>query len=205
MKKILLTIFCSISIALSSVAQTSPAEQRDADDEMQHELKTPAVGAKQRTYVTTYMHQVATDLIRDSLTRNVETMRHGEVVVVTVQTDDLFQPNDTTLTRNATNILSRFKRFLSTDNKFKLILAVHSDDTGSEEYLSDLTENRINAILDYYERENCSIDNIVGFPKGASEPLYDNNSRSNRAANRRLEVYIVPDTPLIEESTAKKK
>jgi outer membrane protein OmpA-like peptidoglycan-associated protein len=132
-------------------------------------------------------------------------MRHGEVVVVTVQTDDLFQPNDTTLTRNATNILSRFKRFLSTDNKFKLILAVHSDDTGSEEYLSDLTENRINAILDYYERENCSIDNIVGFPKGASEPLYDNNSRSNRAANRRLEVYIVPDTPLIEESTAKKK
>ena len=33
----------------------------------------------------------------------------------------------------------------------------------------------------------------------ANEPLKENNSRGNRAENRRLEIYIVPDKGLIEE------
>lgn len=167
------------------------------------EVTTPQIGNKQKAYIAAYMKQIAENLYRENF--DVEMMRNGEVVIAIIPTDDLFPPNESTLLKSSSRTLDRFKQFIKGDNKFKIILAVHSDDTGSEEYLYDLTENRILSILDYYDRSGASTENIVGFPKGCSEPIKPNNSRTGRAANRRLEIFIVPGEQLIEEARLTKK
>lgn len=211
MKKILLTLLLTPVFAITLKSQSSMTDDTVrqtqissvADPEMDQELRTPMVGPKLQPYVTSYMMELARNLHRERY--SVETMRRGEVVIVTIPTDNLFPQNETTLLPDATRILEPFERYLKPEGRFKLILAVHSDNTGSEEYLFDLTEARINAILDHFEANGFPTDHIIGFPKGASEPLNSNMSHAERTANRRLELYIVPDELLLNEARTSKK
>lgn len=205
--KTLLAFVTTLAMFLASAkAQSSLMETESGDVEvleLEQELRFPQVGPKLRNYVTSYMHEIAKDLYRDGY--DVETMRNGEVVIAVIPTDRLFFPNENRLLPSAENTLSRFHRFFATPAKFKVLLAIHSDDTGSEAYNYDLTESRINAILDYLESQKLNVDNVTGFPMGSQDPAFENSNRENRAKNRRLEIYILPDEGLLSEARATKK
>ena len=127
-------------------------------------------------------------------------MRKGEVVIVTVPTDRLFAPNDTALLPTAANDLKNFLPYFRVPGKFKVILALHTDDTGSENYLNSLSEKRIVSLYDYFDSNAADTDNLIGYPLASIEPLKENTSRAGRAENRRLEIFIVPGDVLIEEA-----
>ena len=83
---------------------------------------------------------------------------------------------------------------------------MHSDDTGSNDYLYGLTEKRIIALYDYFDQHAAQTDMLQGYPMADSDPLkdYPNTSREGRAANRRLEIFIVPGPMLILDAKNKK-
>ena len=83
---------------------------------------------------------------------------------------------------------------------------MHSDDTGSNDYLYGLTEKRIIALYDYFDQHAAQTDMLQGYPMADSDPLKDspNTSREGRAANRRLEIFIVPGPMLILDAKNKK-
>lgn len=198
----------SIALCQAATAAQLPASGNESfsiteETSFDTEVSTPNVETKQKAYIKAYMKQIAEELYREEF--NIETMRNGEVVIAIIPTEHLFVQNEATLLDNAPKTLDRFKRFLKGDKRFKIILAVHSDNTGSEEYLYELTENRILSILDYYDRTGTATENIVGFPKGGSEPTATNDTRTGRAANRRLEIFIIPDERLIEEARTTRK
>jgi outer membrane protein OmpA-like peptidoglycan-associated protein len=127
-------------------------------------------------------------------------MRKGEVVIATIPTDKLFAPNDTVLMSSADALLKSFLPYFKVMDKFKVVLALHTDDTGSDSYLTNLAAQRIVALYDYFDTHAKNTDSLTGYPIAANDPLKENNSRENRAENRRLEIYIVPSTVLIEEA-----
>lgn len=172
-------------------------------DSLRHEISLPAIDKKERQKVREHMRKIAEELYQEKF--EVETMREGEVVIATMQTDYLFPANETTLLATATSHLDKFKKYISPIGKYKIVLAVHSDNTGSEEYLLDLTEARINAILDYYENKGIDVTDIIGFPMSDYDPKADNTTRRNRALNRRLEVYIVPGDGMANQQKTTKK
>ncbi len=132
---------------------------------------------------------------------NVETMRDGEVVVITIPASQLFAPNDTVVTELGKLTLQPFKAYLQTRGLYKVILAMHSDNTGNDAYTFDLTRDRVNAVFDWFSKEDPSrTDYVVPYALGSSEPLYPNNSMDNRKENRRLEIYLVPNTLMIEQA-----
>lgn len=182
-------------------AQSSLIEEENKTESLQefdNELRSPMVGPKLRTYVRAYMKSVAEDLYR--LGYDVETMREGEVVIAVIPTDFLFAPNDTVLLPSASDKLEHFRQYAIPDDRFKLVIAVHSDDTGSEDYLYNLTERRTVAIMDYLESEGFNPDNLIGFPKGNSAPIAESTSRANRSKNRRLEIFLVPSQELLVQA-----
>ncbi len=181
-------------IGLSAYAEDTATSY---SDEFEVTLSTPKVPLKQQSQIKTYMYNVAKNLYNDKFI--VETMRNGEVVVVTIPLDKLFVPNELTLLESAPKLLDRFRQYFSPPETFKIVLAVHSDNTGSESYLNGLTEGRVNALLDYFEGKGLDVTNVVGFPMGDSQPIDDNDSRAGRAANRRLEIFIIPDKGLIKK------
>lgn len=164
-------------------------------------VKLPQVPKKQKPFIVEYMRNEAVKLAQ--LGYNVETMRGGEIVIVTIPTDNLFAPNDTTLMESAPGHLNNLLAYAAVPGRYKIIFKVHTDDTGSEIYLYNLSVSRMNSIYDFFDRYATSPDEVFGYPVGGEEPATDNSSRQNRAENRRLEIFILPGESLIEQ--AKKK
>lgn len=167
-------------------------------------LMIPEVPQKQKDYIKAYMKREAQAL--QKMGYKVETMRKGEVVIASVPAAELFAPNDTVLLPSAYDKLKPFLPYFRTHGKFKVILAMHSDDTGSDKYLYALTEKRIVALYNYFDTYASQTDMLQGYPMADSEPLPDtpNNTMANRSKNRRLEIFIVPGPILISEAKTKK-
>lgn len=130
---------------------------------------------------------------------DVELMRNNEVVVVTIPASQLFEPNDTTLTSLGETLLKPFLRMIKNPGVYKMLLVMHSDDTGSSTYTYNLTRQRVNAIFDWFD-ENGSVDYVVPYAMGETDPVVDNNSVENRKRNRRLEIYLIPEQTMIQQA-----
>lgn len=132
------------------------------------------------------------------------TERDGLVLMVTVPCSELFIPNDTTLASFAGTKLKNLVPPLRTPDRYKMLIIVHSDDTGSDEYLNNLTRARADAIRQWFADEGLDVDGIVPYGLGYDEPLNTESSRKARAANRRVEFYFVPGPIMLEALRVKK-
>ncbi len=124
--------------------------------------------------------------------------REGLVVMVTVPVAELFNSNDTLLSNIADKKLKVLVAPLRTPDKYKLLVVVHSDDTGSEAYLSNLTRARADAIRRRIADLGVPVDGVVPYGLSYDEPVSSEVSRKGRAANRRVEFYYVPGPIMIE-------
>jgi outer membrane protein OmpA-like peptidoglycan-associated protein len=66
----------------------------------------------------------------------------------------------------------------------------HTDSTGSEATNQVLSEKRANAVMDYLVNNGISGGRLSAVGYGESKPIAENNTRSGRAANRRVEVTL---------------
>lgn len=199
-------------LLLTTLQQTLSAQARDAvatsvdlsELPLDRTLMLPEVPEKQKDYIKAYMKREAQAL--QKMGYKVETMRKGEVVIATIPAELLFAPNDTVLMAQADKQLKAFLPYFRTPDKFRVILAMHSDNTGSEDYLYKLTERRIVALYDYFDSKANNTESLQGYPRADSEPAagMSNDTRSGRRANRRLEIYIVPGSVLIDDAKNKK-
>ena len=126
-------------------------------------------------------------------------MRDDEVIVVTIPASQLFDANDTVLNKLGEAQLKPFLSMLTNPGFYKMLLVMHSDNTGSSAYTLNLTRQRVNAIFDWFE-ENGSVDYVVPYALGETDPIVDNNSVENRKLNRRLEIYLVPDKVMLQQA-----
>ncbi len=133
---------------------------------------------------------------------NVEKMRNGEVLVVTIPADDLFMPNDTVLSSGASSVLTIFKRYLKDPDMYWVVLDMHTDNTGSEVYTDNLSLQRVNAVFDWFDDQDCETRYLFPTASGAAEPLAGNNNESmaQRRQNRRLEILLIPGLKMVEEA-----
>ena len=130
---------------------------------------------------------------------DVEIMRDDEVIVITIPASQLFDANDTVLNKVGEERLKPFLRMIKNPGFYKLLLVMHSDNTGSEFYTLNLTRQRVNAIFDWFD-ENGSVDYVVPYALGDTDPIVDNNSVENRKRNRRLEIYLVPEKTMLQQA-----
>lgn len=206
--RFLIPVMALLLAPLGAAAQKSAATQEPLVDlselSLDETLMLPAVSQKEASYIKAYMMREAQAL--QKMGYKVETTRKGEVVIATIPSDDLFLPNDTTLRLDADKLLRPFLPYFRTHGKFKVILAMHSDDTGSPDYLYSLTEKRIVSLYDYFDSHAAQTDMLQGYPMADSDPVrgIDNTTSTGRRTNRRLEIFIVPGPVLIVDAKSKK-
>lgn len=152
---------------------------------------------KQADKIQDYQYDIAIGFKQSNY--EVEVMRDGEVIVITIPASQLFDANDTVLNKVGVELLKPFLRMIKNPGFYKMLLVMHSDDTGSEYYTLNLSRQRVNAIFDWFE-ENGSVDYVVPYALGDTDPLVDNNSVENRKRNRRLEIYLVPEKTMIQQA-----
>lgn len=190
-----------VAVAFGIVPICAQTPEEDVDEPeltLEQTLETPAVPAKANAYIRNYMKREA--LAIHKLGYKVETMRKGEIVIVTIPADKLFGPNSTELLPTASADLKVFLPYFRVPDKFKVVLAMHTDDSGSDSYLTSLCEERIVALYDYFDSNAKNTESLIGYPIASADPLEENNTRVHRATNRRLEIYILPGAALIAEA-----
>ena len=161
-------------------------------------LLTPEIKSeKQADKIRDYQYDIAVAFSRSNY--DVEIMRDDEVIVITIPASQLFDPNDTVVNRVGQELLKPFLRMIKNPGFYKMLLVMHSDNTGSQAYKLNLTRQRVNAIYDWFE-QNGSVDYVVPYALGDTDPLVDNNSVENRKTNRRLEIYLVPEKTMLQQA-----
>jgi len=200
-------LFSSVAVA-ASLGKSKAERYHETIFELSvdENVAEPEVPKKQVPAVVGYMKKVAGSFVQHKeLGLTVEMARGGQVAVVSLPSDALFAPNDTVLSPSAAELLKPFAKHLTVKDMFKFLVVVHSDDTGTEEYLNSLTEARAEAVAAMWAADPQSAsDAVVPYGFGAAEPLVANNSRTNRAKNRRVEIYMIPGPEMIARAKSGK-
>lgn len=202
MKRILSHIILLLPILIFLL---SPQELNARDKEediyelsLDENLATPEIkNSKQAEKIQDFQYDMAVAFKRSNY--EVEIMRDDEVIVITIPASQLFEPNDTALSTLGEAQLKPFLRMIKNPGFYKLLLVMHSDNTGSSEYTLNLSRQRVNAIFDWFD-ENGSVDYVVPYALGETDPMVDNNSVENRKRNRRLEIFLVPEKTMLQQA-----
>lgn len=183
-----------------------PDYQEDVfmDMDFDTNIATPAAASGIKKEVVKHQRKLA-EQFKDRYT--VDLMRDGEVVIVSVPTDALFLPNDTLFCKEAAGQLTPLLAPMADPYMYKIIVAIHTDDTGSESYREHLSDERIRTVYDWMMNE---IDRgvisedlvIVPYSMGSTMPLVPNDTRRHRKENRRLEIYYIPGPELLSRAAA---
>ncbi len=205
MKRALFSLILTLVILPAALAKggwSDPYKGYDEtlfmDMDLEQNLMTPDVPDKEHAAVSRHMKRLGTDLAKRGYT--VDMMRDDEVVLVTVPTDQLFLPNDTLLASEAPSRLSPLTALLKTPDMYKVVYAVHTDNTGSPAYNMELSHRRNNSVYDWLLSQVSEDVIIIPYEMGDTDPVEPNDSRRGRAENRRLEIYLVPGPRLITDA-----
>ena len=194
---------CLIALAIVAMVCSMSLDAKDHvediyDLSLDENLMTPEIKSdKQADRIQEYQYNMAVAFKKSNY--EVEVMRDDEVIVITIPASQLFEPNDTVLSKLGEEQLKPFLRMVKNPGFYKMLLVMHSDNTGSEFYTLNLTRQRVNAIFDWFD-ENGSVDYVVPYALGDTDPIVDNNSVENRKRNRRLEIYLVPEKTMLQQA-----
>lgn len=200
MSRLLIFIFVILSVS-SALAKEEVLNPSELDFETN--LVVPEVPVKAAASVKAHMKKISQALKKHNLSTDL--YRDDEIVQIIIPCSDLFAPNDTLLKDNGKKLLQPVAQILNSPTMYKVIVAVYADDTGDDIYCDNLTDIRANAIDDFLSSIASAEElNTVPYGMGRSSSRAPNNSISNRAHNRRVEIYIVPEWNLIKDARAGK-
>ncbi|MDE6648690.1 MAG: OmpA family protein [Muribaculaceae bacterium] len=131
---------------------------------------------------------------------NIETFRKKEVILITIPASELFAPNSTELASGASKYLNPIKRYLKDPDMFRVLLVMHTDNTGSTQYRDNITADRVDAVAAWFDDQGADTSYMFSYAYGDESPLVPNTSIENRGKNRRLEVYLMPGEKMLEEA-----
>jgi outer membrane protein OmpA-like peptidoglycan-associated protein len=76
----------------------------------------------------------------------------------------------------------------------------HTDDSGSDQLNLQLSIKRANSVANYLSQNGVLRGRITAKGMGESQPKLPNSSETNKAQNRRVEIFITPNEKLMNEA-----
>lgn len=118
--------------------------------------------------------------------------RQADMLSVTFRSDVLFDVDSAAMKPGAFDEISRTARVLNQYPQTNILIAGHTDSTGSEIYNQQLSERRAQVVKNALVGEgvNPARMNTIGY--GEAKPIADNRNEAGRQMNRRVEITITP-------------
>lgn len=118
-----------------------------------------------------------------------------ESIVLTMGDQVLFEFGSAALTPNAMQTLDQVVAILQ-DPQYQLpsrvIVSGHTDNVGSDSANQYLSQRRAEAVRNYLVSRGINPGIVSAQGMGESMPIAPNDTASNRALNRRVEIQIIP-------------
>jgi outer membrane protein OmpA-like peptidoglycan-associated protein len=130
----------------------------------------------------------------------VEKVNDGQAIKVTFESGILFATNSSTLNTASRSSLDKFAESLLNNPDTEVKIYGHTDSTGSDQINNPLSERRAEAVYNYLVSKGVSGARMVAQGFGSTQPVADNATANGRAQNRRVEIYILPNSKMVEEA-----
>ncbi len=142
--------------------------------------------------VGAYMDQQEAQLREELEGTGVRVVREGDNIRLVMPNSITFDVNRSEVKSSIYATLDSVVKVLEEFNESVLLVAGHTDSTGSESYNYDLSVKRASSVADYLKQRGIDPArlNVRGF--GESRPIASNDSETGRAQNRRVELLIEP-------------
>jgi len=102
-----------------------------------------------------------------------------------------FSLNEATLQAESQTELTNLLNLLEDNPGIKIEIHGHTDNTGSDEYNQQLSEERAKAVVNYLIENGISEERLSYKGFGRSKPLTDNKTEEGMAKNRRVEFVVI--------------
>jgi outer membrane protein OmpA-like peptidoglycan-associated protein len=146
------------------------------------------VGGVAGGFIGNYMDKQAAEIERDISGAKVE--RVGEGIKITFSSGILFDIDQADLKNQSQTELAKLSGILNKYADTNIMLAGHTDSTGSEEHNLGLSRRRARSVADFLTTQNVDPARFAVEGYGKSDPIASNDTSAGRAENRRVEVAI---------------
>ncbi len=119
--------------------------------------------------------------------------RDAQVLAVTFKSDLLFDVNSSAVKPGGYDELQRVARVLNDYPRTNILIAGHTDSTGSEAYNQNLSEQRAAAVKNSLAGYGVSAMRLTTIGYGETRPIASNATESGRQMNRRVAITITPN------------
>ncbi|MDP1027700.1 OmpA family protein [Sphingomonas sp. KR1UV-12] len=141
-----------------------------------------------------YMDKQERDLRARTAGTDVQVIRRGDDLVLNIPSGITFAYDSAAVQPQFQRTLDQVAATLSEYNQTYIDVYGHTDSTGSDAYNQALSERRATAVADYLAGHGVQTARIGTRGYGKTQPIASNDTEDGRAANRRVEVKIVPVT-----------
>jgi OOP family OmpA-OmpF porin len=101
-----------------------------------------------------------------------------------------FETDKATLLPASSPELDRVKDLLTSHPEYKLSIAGHTDNTGSEQHNIELGKDRAEAVKAYLISHGIIAERLTTVSYGSTKPVASNDTEEGRAQNRRVEFVL---------------
>ena len=163
-------------------------------DKLQNALIGAGVGALAGGGVGYYMDVQEAKLRQQLEGTGVSVTRMGDNITLNMPSSITFALNSADLNGQFYNALDGVSMVLKEYDKTVIEVAGHTDSTGSDQYNQALSERRAQAVAGYLSSHGVKTQRLMTVGAGETHPVASNDTEQGRAANRRVELTIVPVT-----------
>ena len=149
------------------------------------------------TAVGTYMDKQKQDLEK-ALTpeRNAGSIQveklNGDILRVTMTDQTAFDFDSATIKPTFNSTMDKVANVVNRYGKTYLTVVGHTDSVGAAQYNQRLSEQRAQAVAQYFSSKGVITERLAADGKGENSPRASNATPDGRRLNRRVEVYIEP-------------
>ncbi len=157
------------------------------------QLVGAGIGAIAGGAVGAYMDRQEADLRRQTAGTGVDVLRQGDDLILRMPSSVTFDVDRWEVKPQFYGVLDDVGRTLGSYNQTYIDVLGHTDTTGSNEHNQLLSERRAAAVADYLATRGVARARMATRGFGETAPLYlPDDDDMKRAANRRVEIKIVP-------------
>ena len=139
-----------------------------------------------------YMDKQERDLRARTAGTDVRVTREGDNLVLNIPSGITFAYDSANVQPQFQQTLDQVADTLKNYNQTYIDVYGHTDSTGSDAYNQRLSEQRASSVASYLESRGVQSARIGTRGYGETQPIASNDTDAGRAANRRVEIKIVP-------------
>lgn len=139
-----------------------------------------------------YMDEQEKKLREQTAGTGIDVTREGDNLILNMPSNVTFGVDSSAIQPNFQQTLGSVANTLSQYEKSYVDIFGHTDSTGSDAYNQSLSVRRASSVSNFLSNSGVQSARLATQGFGESQPIATNSTEEGRAANRRVEIKIVP-------------